>query len=416
MIRLLYPLFASALITIAPFLITFEKGQNIVRGIAGFDTFAIILLFIWARQNTPKKVRRPQSKCLWLFVTISLAFTLILDAEIDLQYLMAQKGQNGTWQYIIPVSTSVLAIMLTWKTKPFKFAEISFILFTALIIHLLAFSYYPSQPLFQYPLINHLEQFAPSTAGRSNLPETFRKHYLVTDSASITKNYLDTTRTNILILVESWGIPLDSIRFKNQLSLFNGIPMLAGAHHRMYSRTRTAEREDLIYKINRDSVGRRDTIFIPDILQFQGIQTSFIYGGDSTEHQRNKYIYKVGFEKIHFAKNDEKKLADSQIFLIIDSLLQNPSAEHPHQFIAWTTRDTKFPFQNLGDNPYTLTATAIDSTYTQKLRTTLLLIANLAHKYPQVRFIAQGDHNPILSPKEFQEHFYKRWVPFVVLN
>jgi hypothetical protein len=280
----------------------------------------------------------------------------------------------------------------------------------------LAFSYYPAQPLFQFPLINHLKQTAPKTEVRSDLPKSFSKHYLVTDSASITKNYLDTTRTNVLILVESWGIPLDSIRFENQLSLFNGTLMLAGAHHRMYSRTRTAEREDLIYKINRNAVGLRDTTFIPEILQSQGIQTNFIYGGDSTEHQRNKYINKVGFDKISFAKTGEKKLSDAQTILIIDSLLQNPISEHSHLFIAWTTRDTKFPFQNLGDNPYTPTATAIDSTYTQKINATLLSIANLARKHPKVRFIVQGDHNPILSPKEFQEHFYKRWVPFVVLN
>jgi hypothetical protein len=40
----------------------------------------------------------------------------------------------------------------------------------------------------------------------------------------------------------------------------------------------------------------------------------------------------------------------------------------------------------------------------------------MARKHPETRFIVQGDHNPILSPVEFQEKFYKRWVPFVVLN
>jgi len=58
----------------------------------------------------------------------------------------------------------------------------------------------------------------------------------------------------------------------------------------------------------------------------------------------------------------------------------------------------------------------VDSAYTERLAGTLQLVANLAKKYPDVRFIVQGDHNPILSPLKFQEKFYKRWVPFVVLN
>lgn len=60
--------------------------------------------------------------------------------------------------------------------------------------------------------------------------------------------------------------------------------------------------------------------------------------------------------------------------------------------------------------------TAVDSAYAERLAGTLQLIADLARKHPSVRFIVQGDHNPILSTLKFQEKFYKRWVPFVVLN
>ena len=41
--RILYPLIATALITIVPFLTTFEKGQDIVRGLFGFSILALLL-------------------------------------------------------------------------------------------------------------------------------------------------------------------------------------------------------------------------------------------------------------------------------------------------------------------------------------------------------------------------------------
>ena len=47
--RLLYPLIASALITIVPFLLTFEKGQDIVRGLFGYEYFALLLLIIFVK-------------------------------------------------------------------------------------------------------------------------------------------------------------------------------------------------------------------------------------------------------------------------------------------------------------------------------------------------------------------------------
>jgi hypothetical protein len=43
-------------------------------------------------------------------------------------------------------------------------------------------------------------------------------------------------------------------------------------------------------------------------------------------------------------------------------------------------------------------------------------VADLAKNHLDVRFVVQGDHEPILAPIEFQQKFYRRWVPYVVLN
>jgi hypothetical protein len=303
-----------------------------------------------------------------------------------------------------------------WKVKPFSASAISFILFVALMAHLFAYNHYAAQPLAQFPVVDYMNRAVPKPVARDSLPESFRAKYFTTDSATITRGFVDSTRTNVLVLVESWGIPLDSNRFAAQLRVFEGIPMQVGAHHRMYSRTRTAEREDLIYSISRDSTGRRDTIFLPQVLRAQGVKTQFIYGGDSLMQMRNKYIRNVGFEETFFgisANSGVEPRTDRESATLLDSLLS--VQDSALRFIAWTTLDTKFPLQGFKD-PYKIDIAALDSAYTERLAGTLQLVADLAKKYPDVRFIVQGDHNPILSPLKFQEKFYKRWVAFVVLN
>jgi hypothetical protein len=104
---------------------------------------------------------------------------------------------------------------------------------------------------------------------------------------------------------------------------------------------------------------------------------------------------------------------DRESAALLDSLLS--AQDSALRFIAWTTLDTKFPLQGFMD-PYKIDVAALDSAYTERLAGTLQLVADLAKKHPEVRFIVQGDHNPILSPLKFQEKFYKRWVPFVMLN
>ena len=404
--RLLYPLIASALITIVPFLLTFEKGQDIVRGLFGFEEFCLLMLFVLA-----KSFRRLR----WVLLPVIVA-AMVVVAWLDLQNLLAIKGWSTGWYGVLPFVTCGLAVAMMWKVKPFSASAISFILFVALIAHLFAYNHYAEQPLAQFPVVDYASRTAPKPIARDSLPESFKAKYFTTDSATITRGFIDSAKTNVLVLVESWGIPLDTNRFAKQLQTFSDIPKQVGAHHRMYSRTRTAEREDLIYSVARDSVGRRDSVFLPQVLRAQGVKTQFIYGGDSLVQMRNKYIRNVGFEETFFgisANSGVEPRADRESAALLDSLLS--AQDSALRFIAWTTLDTKFPLPGFKD-PYKIDVAALDSAYTERLASTLQLIASLAKKHPSVRFIVQGDHNPILSPLKFQEKFYKRWVPFAVLN
>lgn len=421
--KLLYPLVASALITIVPFLLTFEKGQDIVRGLFGYEYFALLLLFVFLKDKLPASLRvaiaTKQSMFRNLVCVVFLSVivcALFAVAWLDLQNLLAIKGWSTGWYGVLPFVTCGLAVAMMWKVKPFSASAISFILFVALMAHLFAYNHYAAQPLAQFPVVDYMSRTAPKPIARDSLSESFKAKYFTTDSATITRGFLDSTKTNVLVLVESWGVPLDTNRFAEQLQIFDGISKQVGAHHRMYSRTRTAEREDLIYRATRDSVGRRDTVFLPQVLRTKGVKTQFIYGGDSLAQMRNKYIRNVGFDEVFYGasgSSDGEPRADRESVALLDSLLS--VQDSALRFIAWTTLDTKFPLQGFKD-PYKINVATLDSAYTERLASTLQQIADLAKKHPDVRFIVQGDHNPILSPLKFQEKFYKRWVPFVVLN
>ena len=418
--RLLYPLIVSALITIVPFLLTFEKGQDIVRGLFGYEYFALLLLIVFVKDKVSESLSNAKTQTslrgllqspklsIYALILLLLFIFLFSIAWIDLQNQLAIKNWSTSWYGIIPFATCGLSIAMVWKIKPYKFNTICFILFAALFIHLAANNQFPSQPLAEIPTIDYIERTAPKPVQRSNINETFKSKYTVTDSVTITKNFVDTTRNNVVILVESWGIPLDINRFDSQLNLFGKSVTKAGAHNRMYSRTRTAEREDLMQSFSRDSTGRKDTTFLPQIFANIGYKTTFLYAGDSLMQRRYKYIKNIGFGEAIYGNNQD----DSAIARKIDSILADTTQKH---FIAWTTGDTRFPLPGFS-SIYNSNESAIDSAYTKLLTRTLETIANLAQKHPETKFIVQGDYNPILSPIKFQERFYKRWVPFVILN
>ncbi|SHM55171.1 hypothetical protein SAMN05720472_1610 [Fibrobacter sp. UWR3] len=392
--RILYPLIATALITVLPFLSTFEKGQDIVRGLFDFCVLALLLLFMLVRDRTTF-ARKPLMGCVFA--------VLFLVAVADLQNILSYKGWNIGWRIVIPLITCSVAIVLLKPIKAFSLRGVSFFLFAALMSHCYLNQFFPSQPIFEFPVAKWLARTTTSPEwARNHLTDEFREKNNATDSVSITRYYVDTTRSNVVILVESWGIPMDSNMFAKELAVFNGLVKERGIHFRMSSRTRTAERTDLLDSAWR-SQGRRDSLYTPNRFAKLGYQTSFFFGGDSTIQWRYHYIRRIGFQQEFWT---DTTTSDAVMALKIDSLLG--STDNVRHFIAWTTRDTRFP---ISDN-----AEETEKLYYERLFATMQIVADLAKKHPNVRFVVQGDHEPILSPLEFQRKFYRRWVPFVVLN
>ena len=129
--RLLYPLIASALITIVPFLLTFEKGQDIARGLFGFEYFALLLLLVFLKDKMPTSLRvanatkQSMHKSLVIVVLfIVIVCALFAVAWIDLQNQLAIKNWSTSWYGLVPFATCGLSIAMVWKIKPYKFNTI----------------------------------------------------------------------------------------------------------------------------------------------------------------------------------------------------------------------------------------------------------------------------------------------------
>ena len=206
MIRLLYPLIASALITIVPFLLTFEKGQDIVRGLFGYEYFALLLLFVFLKDKLPTSLRtfcKNVKQSILMLLLVAIAAAMVFVAWLDLQNLLAIKGWATGWYGVLPFVTCGLAMAMMWKVKSFSASTISFILFVALIAHLFAYNHYAAQPLAQFPVVDYMSRTAPKPVVRDSLPESFKAKYFTTDSATISRNFIDSSKTNVLVLVES---------------------------------------------------------------------------------------------------------------------------------------------------------------------------------------------------------------------
>lgn len=393
MSRILYPIIATALVTIAPFLLAFEKGQNVVHGLLCYSIFGLLLLFVYVRESQAKS----KKVCLALIAVLVAATSFL-----DLKNILSANHGNLSWYWIIPLMSTAIAIVLLKETRKISLNGISFIMFVSMGVNIVAANFFPSQPIFEMPVLRFMTSSFRAPSERIGLTEDLKKHYNAVDSAMVSRLYVDSSRNNVMILVESWGIPIDTNIFNDEMKMFEGSLNFAGTHSRIYSRTRGAEREDLVDSIIKNENGSRDSVFIPAVLSNKGFKSVFMFGGDSSIQHRNRYIHRMGFDEVVFTK---EKSSDSVMAIKIDSMLNDSISK---TFVAWTTRDTQFP---MGDD-----AATVEKIYFEKMFNTLKIVAELAKKHPETRFIVQGDHEPILSPQEFRQKFYRRWVPYVVLN
>ncbi len=202
-----------------------------------------------------------------------------------------------------------------------------------------------------------------------SLSATYKGSYQIMGKTPLRATLLDTTKTNVFILIDAWGVPVDENILALDLKEFETLPHKFALHRRLANYTSHAEHAE--FRNN----------FASNV---------FLFSGDSLQFNRQEYIPSLGFLNSIFC-ND---CGNSVIINQIDSILLEP--EHP-QFVAWTARAS-----TVGDH--------------SEIRQALSQIADLAKRHPEVRFVVQGTHRPVLCGPEIRNSYKAHWVPVAILN
>jgi len=207
-----------------------------------------------------------------------------------------------------------------------------------------------------------------SSVHEDSLSQDYLEHYQILDKKALHLGLYDSLRSNVFILIDAWGVPIQSSKLQDEFAFFKKLPHLFALHERLANRTKHAERVEF-----RDGPENK----------------MYLFGGDSMEYDRLKYIPEIGFDKMQFCH----KCEDSVMLAKIDSLLERDSL----RLIAWTTQSSRS-----GDE--------------DSLHKSLKLIADFANRHPNVQVIVQGTHRPVLCDSKIRNSYKSHWVPVVILN
>lgn len=247
-----------------------------------------------------------------------------------------------------------------------KWQKISLICFLAIAVTSASLIYVLGTTSFSSPFGKpwHL---SPSEH-EDSLSLDYLNRYRIIDHKPLSQYYFDSSRTNVFILVDAWGVPVQESILSEEFAIFESLPHSFALHQRLANRNKYTERVEL---------------------RNPPQNNLYLFGGDSLEYNRQKYIKELGFEKTSYCN----KCSDSLMLTKIDSILAVDSLK----FIAWTTQSSRTGNKD-------------------SLRKSLSLIANFANKHPKQQIIMQGTHRPILGSPEIRNAHKSHWVPVVILN
>lgn len=247
-----------------------------------------------------------------------------------------------------------------------KWSKINLYLFAVVVISLASLVYILDSMAFTSPFSKpwHLQ---PSIH-EDSLSQKYLDEYQILNHKSLLQQWYDASRKNVFILVDAWGVPIDEKLLKQDLSLFVKTPHIYALHQRLANRTKHAER-----------------------VEFRADYENKIYlfGGDSLEYNRTQVAGEIGYQKRLFCQG----CGDSAMIAKIDSLLETDLL----QLISWTTQSSRS-----GDR--------------DSLHKSLKMIADLVKRHPDVQFVVQGTHRPLLCNSEVRNAYKSHWVPVAILN
>ena len=201
-----------------------------------------------------------------------------------------------------------------------------------------------------------------------SLSQGYLQHYQVLNKFPLKSKMLDSSRVNIFILIDAWGVPVQESELEGEFAFFADLPHIYAVHQRLKNNNKHAEKVEF---------------------RKPPMSSIYIFGGDSLEYGRPTLVRELGFETTLFCQ----KCGDSVMISKIDSLV----AEGSPKFIAWTTQSSRQGSKEM-------------------LRQSLKQIADFASRHPDIRIVVQGTHRPVLGSGKVRKAYKSHWVPVVELN
>lgn len=247
------------------------------------------------------------------------------------------------------------------------------IIFSFFILVLLVMSFFSDSAFFFYGVDKpwQLEPFAHE----DSLSLFYKNNYKILGKDRVIATEVDSTKAVTVILVDAWGVPLDSSLMKDDFDCFSKNNTLFALHPRLINRNTHAEGVELFNQYG---------------------NSTYFFGGDSTEYEGRNYIADRGFNEIIFCQNCGDEVMLAKLDSAIGATIADTSVTQP-RMLAWTTQTSRD-----GNR--------------ENLHKTLAGIAKLTQKYPEMQFVIQGTHRPILGTPETRRMYHAHWVPVVIAN
>ena len=398
---------ASIAATVLPYLAIQYWSGIAYRGFMSFDILVLSILFVAFRYRQGKLRLVLLSFC-FFFGILSLGWDWenLYQESSDFAYWV--ESFRESWKGIFVLILAFLlqigsCTFVVSRAKPLGATPAILFILGLVIVHNVMYAINSTVPILEFPALEQLNSYSKNQFNdtRNKLSEATLTAFPDNKSQAVSLKHLDATRTNVIILLESWGVPINFQRMQSEFAVFNTLPhVYSGLQKNDSSRTRFAERTSFGNAIN--------------ALRVHGFESIYLFGGSDSLYERFRYIPAMGFQKVFFGGNlkgdscpyAQPGICDKDVAAKIDSLLSEgplDSTSLTRKMIAWTTLATHFPMKD-------------SATYYRSLQQTQNVIVDLAKKHPEARFIVLGDHEPLLCPKAFRTTFYRKWVPFVVLN